>query len=107
MSDIKLQETIRFHMDPDMYGGPECDQMVPRWHCYGVGDKDADHQHEPITLDARRFPPGTRISVKEPMCPQCEETRSPKYPEPATGPVFGDKCRCGFDWANWTANQYA
>lgn len=107
MAKIELQETIWFTMQPDCYGGATCDQIEPRWHCYADGDKDSDHQHEPLTLDPRRYPPGTKIVVHEPVCPQCQEVRSPKYPEPETGPIFDAKCDCGFDWDEWTLNEYS
>lgn len=107
MSKIKLQETLRFHMDPDMYDGPECNQMRPRWYGYAEGDMDGDHQDDAIVLHPRRFPPGTRISVKEPVCPKCDEPREPILPEPETGSCFPDKCRCGFDWSEWVANEYS
>lgn len=100
-------QTMRFTMEPDCYGGKTCDQVEPRWHCYADGDKDSDRQREPLTLDARRFPPGTKIIVTEPTCPTCGEPRSIKHPEPKNGPLFVAKCRCGFDWEEWTLNEYS
>jgi hypothetical protein len=107
MSKPVLRETMRAEMNPDMYGGKECDQMEPRWWCYADGDKDGDFNHEPLTLDAQLFPPGTVISIQEPTCPKCEETREPINQPVLGGPTFLAKCRCGFDWDNWTAEQYS
>jgi hypothetical protein len=104
---IERRETMRATMDPDMYGGKECDEMTPRWRCYAHGDKDSDHQQEPLTLDANMFPPGTIISVEEPVCPKCNETREPIYKDGKYLPGFAPKCRCGFDWDEWTANEYS
>lgn len=107
MSKRKLHETMRAEMKPDVYAGKTCDQVEPRWWCYADGDKDGDWEHEPLTLDARLFPPGTKISIEEPICPKCDETRSPILPTPKVGPTFAPKCRCGFDWDQWTLEQYS
>lgn len=104
---IESRETIWFTMQPDCYGGKTCDQIVPKWHCYADGDKDSDYQYQPLLLDPRRFPPGTKIVVSEPVCPQCGDARSPKHPEPKRGPLFDPKCDCGFDWESWTLNEYS
>lgn len=95
-----------FTIRPDCYGSPECDQVEPRWHCYADGDKDADEQREPLSLDASRFPPGTKIVVHEPVCPKCGEAREPNYKDGEYLPGFVSKCRCGFDWDEWTLSQY-
>lgn len=107
MTGIKLRETIRATMDPDMYDGPECDQMRPRWRVYADGDKDSNHQDEPLTLDASFHPPGTVIVVTEPTCPNCEETRSPNYKNGKYLPGFASRCRCGFNWDEWVANEFS
>lgn len=104
---IKLHESMWFTMSPDCYGGKSCDKIVPRWHCYADGDKDSDHQREPLKFDARRFPPGTKIIVQEPACPECMEVRSPIYPTPKRGPLFAPKCSCGFNWDEWTLNEFS
>lgn len=96
-----------FTQRPDVYAGKTCDQVEPRWHCYADGDKDSDDQREPLKLDPRRFPPGTKITVEEPICPKCSEPRSIKHPQPKRGSLFVDKCGCGFDWVEWTLNQYS
>lgn len=107
MSALPTHATMWFEQSPDCYGGKTCDQIVPRWHCYADGDKDSDYQYEPLRLDARSFPPGTKITVTEPTCPDCGETRSLKFPAPKRGSLFMDKCSCGFDWNGWTLDQYS
>lgn len=107
MIKIQRHETMTATMQPDMYDGPECDQMRPRWWCYADGDKDGDHQDGPLELDAKMFPPGTIVRVLEPMCPQCDETRSPNYKDGKYLPGFVPKCRCGFDWEAWVANEFS
>lgn len=104
---IERRETLRAEMQPDMYDGPECDQMAPRWWTYGADDKEGGFEHEPLTLDAKLFPPGTIISVKEPVCPTCKEAREPIYKNGKYLPGFKSKCRCGFDWDAWTGDEYS
>lgn len=103
---IETRATMWATMQPDMYGGKECDELVPRWWCYGAGDKDGDHQHDPLALDAKRFPPGTKVTVEEPMCPTCGEIRGVSFPK-GKPPAFDAKCDCGFDWEEWTANEFS
>jgi hypothetical protein len=107
MANIKRRETMRAEMKPDMYGGAQCDQMVPRWWTYADGDKDGGFEHKPLTLDARFFPPGTVVSIEEPTCPKCEETREPNIQKGKYHPGFAAKCRCGFNWDDWTGNEYS
>lgn len=107
MSKIELRETMRAELKPDVYGGKTHDQIVPRWWCYGVGDMDGDYEHGPLSLDPRHFPPGTKISIEEPSCPECEMVREPITPRPESGPSFSAKCSCGFDWDEWTSNEYS
>lgn len=105
---IKLVETIWCTQKPDCYGGETCDQIEPRWHCFADGDKDSDYQREPLQFDAKRFAPGTKITVSEPHCPHCGEPRSRKFPEPETGSAFDDACECGqFSWKEWEMNEYS
>lgn len=101
-------ETTTAEMKPDCYGGKTCDQIVPRWWTYADGDKEDGYEYEPLRLDARTFPPGTKISISEPVCPGCGETRSPKFPRPKKGqPLYAGPCDCGFDWDAWVLGQYS
>lgn len=100
MATIKTRETMRATMAPDVYGGWSCDQVVPRWECYAEGDRGSDFE-KVVTLDASTFPPGTKIVISEPLCPQCDELR-----EPINGNFIGP-CRCGFDWDKWTSEQFS
>jgi hypothetical protein len=95
-------------MKPDCYGGKTCDKIVPRWWSYANGDMQDDYDYAPLNLDARLFPPGTKISISEPVCPDCGETRSPEYPPPDKDqPLYAGQCDCGFDWDQWVLDQYS
>jgi hypothetical protein len=107
VSKIKMAETMWAEMEPDTYDGPSCDQIAPRWCVYAEGDKDSDTLREPLTLDPRHFPPGTKVVISEPLCPSCGDPRSPIYPVPKTGPIYTGPCHCGFDWDKWVLEQYS
>lgn len=103
---VKLQETMWAEHKPDVYDGPNCDQVRPRWEVYADGDMDSDTSAD-VELSARTFPPGTKIVISEPLCPSCGELREPIHPAPETGPIYSGPCRCGFDWDKWVSDQYS
>lgn len=107
MPDISYRATMWAEMKPDCYGGKTCDQIRPRWYTYADGDKDASYENEPLNLAARSFPPGTKVTVQEPSCPECGDQRSPKWPTPKRGPIYEGPCTCGFDWDGWVLDQYS
>ena len=92
-------------MEPDTYAGDDCDGIVPSWTVCGEGDKDGP---EPIggtvILAASTFPPGTRVVVSVPECPDCGETADMALDHKAG--IMGP-CSCGFDWENWTREVYS
>jgi hypothetical protein len=107
MSDkSKLRETMWAEMTPDCYGGATCDKIVPRWYAHADGDRDGDYEGT-LKLASRTFPPGTKIVISEPLCPKCEALREPIYPTPKRGPLYSGKCECGFDWDEWTLEQFS
>lgn len=94
--------SMRAEVHMDLYCGDDCEGREPLWFTYGEGDKDASTEREPLQLNAERFPPGTLVTVEEPLCPKCEE---PRYPA-SKGKGWIDKCECGFDWKAWEDEQY-
>ena len=88
MSVLSYQEVMWAEMKPDLYDGPGCDQVKPAWSCFCDGDKDGEDGLELIELAANTFPPGTKIVVSLPECPECHEIvelcQSSEY--------------CDFDW---------
>lgn len=93
-------------MAPDMYGGESCDQLIPSWTANADGE-ESERVGNMLTLDARTFPPGTKVVVREPVCPDCGDRRSPLFPIPEAGPIYGGSCVCGFDWDLWVSEQYS
>jgi hypothetical protein len=93
--DMNYKEVMRGEMKPDVYDGPECDSIKPYWYMYADGDMDGDYV-EKILMQAKAFPPGTRIIVQEPCCPKCDMVREL---------CIADDC--DFDWDAWTMDTYS
>lgn len=98
--DLNHHTIMWGEMKPDVYSGENMDQHRARWHTHCDGDMDSEYSDATLALDPKLFPPGTKISVEVPRCPQCdlpsefvsEQTRL---------------CDCGFDWKTWTEDQYS
>lgn len=105
MAEIKYRECMWAEMKPDVYGGKNCDQLVPGWNCFCDGDMDAEDNVKKLDLAAKTFAPGTKVVVMEPCCPKCGEPRWPNSVDPKV--TFPSKCECGFDWDKWVLNQYS
>ena len=95
---LEYQRALWAEMAPDIYSGENCDEHRPRWHAYADGDMDSDYL-ETIELSAATFPPGTKITVEVPCCP--DDGVSADYPRRSDG-----KCECGFDWPAWVEDRY-
>ncbi|QDP58343.1 MAG: hypothetical protein Unbinned664contig1000_24 [Prokaryotic dsDNA virus sp.] len=93
MTDVVKMRVIGWaEMKPDMYGGDECDEQIAQWDAYMDGDMDCENL-DVLELDASTFPPGTKVTIEVPECPDCGSA--------------SDECVCGFDWAKWTEGKYA
>jgi hypothetical protein len=97
------QETIWAEMRPEPWANEAGEHWRPGWHCYADGDKDSEDGIKTLDLAAYTFPPGTKVVVSEPCCPKCGEMREPQFPKV----TYADTCECGFDWANWTEEQFS
>ena len=93
--------TMGAELSPDVYGGEKCNRVIPRWMCWCMGDKGDTDTEILLRLAAKHFPPGTKVTIEEPICPNCDELRMPT----TTG--HADKCHCGFDWKQWTLDEYS
>lgn len=106
---MKYRETMRAEQAPDVYDGTECDQHRPRWVGSAEGDKEGDGPiGETIDLAAKTFPPGTRVIVLEPVCPECGEVpASKRLPIDPEIKIDGWECGCDFDWKEWAEEQFS
>lgn len=102
---MKFRETMRAEMAPDVYAGKTCDQHKPRWVASADGDKDGwEPVGQLLELSAHTFPPGTKISVMEPCCPNCQEVPSLMDMPGQSGKW---ECGCDFDWQEFANNEYS
>jgi hypothetical protein len=93
MGKLEYEEIMRAELKVDVYDGPNCDQHKKYWNAYAEGDKQDDDFSEDINLSLKQFPPGTKIVVSVPLCPECY--------------LSAELCDCGFDWKNWVEEQYS
>lgn len=98
---MQYREVMWAEQHPDVYDGPDCDQIRPDWYISGEGDKGPpEGGNDTVELAANTFPPGTKIVISVPLCPECEDTAD----------MINDanKCiGCGFDWNEWARIEYA
>lgn len=97
MNKLEYKEIMWAEMSPDMYSGPNCDELKPRWHGFCEGDMDSEYYEEPLQLCATTFKPGTKVIVLEPCCPKCGQIAS----------LCEDYEPCDFNWDEWVACEYS
>lgn len=76
----------------DCYDGLDCDEHRPYW-SMDVDKEGPTEMPDPLLLRVEHWPPGTRVEITVPLCPECN-TES------------GD-CACGFDWKSWREERYS
>lgn len=95
--ELAYAATQWYEMKPDLYeGDPVGSEIKPRFECFCEGDMQSDFE-ETVSFSAKDFPPGTKITVELPCCPECGQ-------DVETCKELGD---CDFDWDNWVAGEYA
>lgn len=94
---LRYQEIGRAELKVDCYAGETCDQHRPVWHGFFEGDRGDGEIGDTINLGVEQFRPGTKVSILEPVCPQCDKGRELCESD-------GD---CLFDWKEWDEGQYA
>lgn len=103
MKKIDFTESDRIRMEPDCYAGEQCDLLRPRW-IVGV-EKEGDVElGAEFRVSAKHFPPGTRLIIECPRCPDCGESSDMLAPMEFEG--SWPDCDCGFSWADWARDQY-
>ena len=90
---MESSEIMRAELKVDVYAGEKCDEHRKYWNAYATGDMQDEDFSEPIELALEQFPPGTKITITVPCCPDCEEIQ--------------ETCDCGFDWKKWAEEQYS
>ncbi len=94
----------------DVYCGENCNKAEPQWDTYCDGDMDGDISNDPIIMSPLHFPPGTKVLVMVPECPDCHLPRMSSGGQNECGETIvthESKCECGFDWHLWEQNEYS
>jgi len=99
---MEYLEVDRARMEPDIYDGPNCDEIKPRWIVGFPKEGDTD-MGKVLEFDAEHFPPGARVIVESPVCPKCGEI----YENCNLEPGLETSRTCDFDWGKWVEEQYS
>lgn len=93
----EYERVLTAEVSPDVYGGDQCNQVLPRWEAYADGDMQGETFTEPLELIASMYPAGTRVMVEQPCCPDCHQ--------------IAEMCAvddgCSFDWDYWIECEYS
>jgi hypothetical protein len=90
---MEYREIMWAERKVDVYCGEDCDKWEPEWETSAEGDMGDETMKTPIILDPSTFPPGTKVVISIPLCPECTEDC--------------ESCECGFDWEAWAENEYS
>lgn len=101
---IEYFVTMIAELKADCYCGESFEEIEPEWHISCEGDKDLSVDNQPIHLDIKNFPYGTKITVAVPCCPECGEMSDCWLDKESK---WIGKCDCGFDWESWIKNEYS
>lgn len=107
---MKYHTIMQAELKLDVYAGENCDESKPLWESYCEGDMDGDTGTADIRLTVDYFPPGTKVTIEIPECPDCSFPRMTHASHKDDGSVVirhEDKCECGFDWVQWELNEYS
>jgi hypothetical protein len=104
-NEVRLMERAEWVMEPDCYSGKTCDKMRPRWMTsYPKEGKEEDGETLKLEIDAASMPPGSRVVIEVPVCPQCGDpadimvdvlSKHKRWP----------RCTCGFSWNKWAREK--
>lgn len=111
----KTTPTMTAEVVADCYSGDDCDQVKNYFDIYCEGDKEGSTDRDDIILQVDQFPPGTRIGVEYPVCPECGTPRQDllEIYETEEGKVgwklvgHESTCECGFNWDSWVLENYS
>ncbi|EKO3439427.1 hypothetical protein NTE19_003319 [Vibrio fluvialis] len=98
MSELTYNVVASAEFKVDVYDGENCDQHKPYIETWCDGDMETE-KLDRISLDVSSYPPGTRIKIEVPNCPNCHLDADHQNDE--------KKCECGFDWKIWAEERYS
>lgn len=108
---MKIDRDVIFDAEvkADIYQ-PEGNPPKKYFHAYAQGDKDASKDEQDIIFRVNQLPPGARITLSYPSCPECGFPRMDKIEFKDGGYYITgheSKCECGFDWEEWVMSVYS
>ena len=96
-----------FRQEPDCYDGASCDQRRPRWMTsYPKEGDEEDGETLKLEMNARQYPPGTRVTIEVPCCPKCGDPADCHY-DGLTPVREWPSCECGFSWTEWVIDNFS
>lgn len=105
MKEMTFEKRQTFRMEPYCYDGKSCDLLRPRWMTsYPKHGDEEDGEILKLEIPAKSMPPGSRITIEVPNCPNCGVPADMNEPK-----VFGrkwPKCDCGFSWTEWVMDNF-
>lgn len=109
MSKLNYITDMVFRQEPYCYDGDSCDQQRPRWMTsYPKEGDQEDGETLKLEIPARSVPPGTRVVIEIPCCPQCGD-RADMCMGTGENADFKEwpDCNCGFSWKNWVYDNFS
>jgi hypothetical protein len=104
-------QVMHAEVKADCYSSKNFDQIKKHFEIYCDGDMDSDTSTDDIVIKLSDLPPGARISVTYPCCPECSLPREDKFKQIGGGALkivgHKPKCQCGFNWTEWVLNKYS
>lgn len=97
MSNFAYKTSAWAEVKVDIYAGECCQDHKPYIEAFVDGDRESDSLPQ-LLIDAKRWPPGTKIKIEVPCCPECGLDAEFKNES--------GNCECGFNWVEWVEEQY-
>lgn len=69
------------------------------------GDEE-DGEILKLEIPASMMPPGSRITIEVPVCPECGDPSDMNGDDGEEHKEW-PACRCGFSWSKWASDNFA
>lgn len=69
------------------------------------GDEE-DGETLKLEIPAKMMPPGSRVTIEVPCCPECGDPADMRGDD-GNGHTVWPKCSCGFSWRGWVEDNFA
>lgn len=111
MNNMHHKTIMEAEVKADCYSGENCDEVRKYFEMYCSGDMDSDRSTDDITIALKDLPPGAKVTVEYPCCPDCGQERFDNLVFAGGGCMeirgHESECDCGFDWEQWVLERYS